>query len=146
MFSLGFGEIVIICLILIVVVGPERLPSVMKSVGKTMRTVRQASRDLRETVGLDELMREDVLRPIPPPRRPPPATIARSDEASAASPAQAPAPDAAASASGANVSDANASDANASDANASSASAQSDSAPVAPAAVTDTDPAGERKA
>lgn len=86
MFSLGFGEIVIICLILIVVVGPERLPSVMKSVGKTMRTVRQASRDLRETVGLDELMREDVLRPMPP-RRPPPATISRTDDSAATPPA-----------------------------------------------------------
>ena len=87
MFSLGFGEIVIICLILIVVVGPERLPSVMKNVGKTMRTVRQASRDLRETVGLDELMREDVLRPMPPVRRPPPATISRTDDAAPPAPA-----------------------------------------------------------
>lgn len=82
MFSLGFGEIVIICLILIVVVGPERLPSVMKSVGKTMRTVRQASRDLRETVGLDELMRDDYMRPLPPPPRPaPPATVSRAADA-----------------------------------------------------------------
>ena len=76
MFSLGFGEILIICVILIIVVGPERLPTVMKGLGKTMRTVREASREIRTTVGIDELMRDD-----PPPRpmyRPPPAaTIAR---------------------------------------------------------------------
>jgi sec-independent protein translocase protein TatB len=97
MFSLGFGEIVIIALILIVVVGPERLPSVMKNVGKTLRTVRQASRDLRETVGLDEMMREDVLRPMPPPRRPPPATVSRQPDPAppAVAPAAEPAPPAA---------------------------------------------------
>ena len=60
MFSLGFGEILIICVILIVVVGPERLPTMMKGVGKTMRTVRQASRDMRTTIGIDEMMREDL--------------------------------------------------------------------------------------
>jgi sec-independent protein translocase protein TatB len=79
MFNLGFGEILLICVILIVVVGPERLPSMMKTVGKTIRTVRQASRDLQTSVGLDELLREDVLEPMPrPPLMPPPAaTISR---------------------------------------------------------------------
>jgi sec-independent protein translocase protein TatB len=77
MFSLGFGEILIICVILIVVVGPERLPGLMKGVGKTMRTVREASRDLRGAIGIDEMMREDVLRPTPKPRKPPPAAVSR---------------------------------------------------------------------
>ena len=75
MFSLGFGEILVICVILILVVGPERLPAVMKGVGKTMRTVREASREIRTTVGLDELMRDDPPRPVY--RPPPPATVAR---------------------------------------------------------------------
>jgi sec-independent protein translocase protein TatB len=75
MFSLGFGEILVICVILILVVGPERLPTVMKGVGKTMRTVREASREIRSTVGLDELMRDDPPRPMY--RPPPPATVAR---------------------------------------------------------------------
>ena len=77
MFSLGFGEILVICVILILVVGPERLPAVMKGVGKTMRTVREASREIRTTVGLDELMRDDPPRPYY--RPPPPATIARAE-------------------------------------------------------------------
>lgn len=75
MFSLGFGEILVICVILIIVVGPERLPTVMKGVGKTMRTVREASREIRSTVGLDELMRDDPPRPVY--RPPPSATVAR---------------------------------------------------------------------
>jgi sec-independent protein translocase protein TatB len=76
--SLGFGEILVICIVLIIVVGPERLPSLMKNVGKAVRTVRQASRELQATVGLDEILREDVLyTPHDPPSPPPAATISR---------------------------------------------------------------------
>ncbi len=134
MFSLGFGEIVIICLILIVVVGPERLPAVMKNVGKTMRSVRQASRELRETVGLDELMREDVLRPMPQ-RRPPAATISRTDDAAPAAPPVAPPPNPSPAP---DVANANPSDP------APDAAGTSGAPPSS--TVTDPDPAGERKA
>jgi Tat protein translocase TatB subunit len=71
MFNIGFGELAIICIVLIIAVGPERLPSMMKTVGKTMRTLRQASRDLREQTGIDELLREDFSY-VPPPRKPAP--------------------------------------------------------------------------
>jgi Tat protein translocase TatB subunit len=77
MWNIGFGELAIICIVLIIAVGPERLPSMMKTVGKTVRTLRQASRDLRESTGIDELLREDFDF-HPPPRRPAPvASIAR---------------------------------------------------------------------
>jgi sec-independent protein translocase protein TatB len=76
--SLGFQEILVICVILIVVVGPEKLPAMMKGVGKALRTMREASREIRTTVGIDEMLREDVLRPPPPRPRPvPSATVAR---------------------------------------------------------------------
>lgn len=71
MFNLGFGEIAVILVILLIVVGPTRLPTLMKSTGKAMRTLRQASRDIQSSVGLDEMMREDILRPTPPKRIPP---------------------------------------------------------------------------
>lgn len=73
MFNIGFGELAIICIVLIIAVGPERLPSMMKTVGKTMRTLRQASRDLRASTGIDELLREDFDYHPPPPRPAPPA-------------------------------------------------------------------------
>lgn len=80
MWNIGFGELAIICIVLIIAVGPERLPSMMKTVGKTVRTLRQASRDLRESTGIDELLREDFDY-HPPPRRPAPvATVAREPE------------------------------------------------------------------
>ena len=99
--SLGFQEILVICVILIVVVGPEKLPAMMKGVGKALRTMREASREIRTTVGIDEMLREDVLRPPPPRPRPvPAATVARA----ASLPATAPAASApAANAQGANA-------------------------------------------
>jgi sec-independent protein translocase protein TatB len=83
MFNIGFGELAIICIVLIIAVGPERLPSMMKTLGKTMRTLRQASRDIRASTGIDELLREDLDLYAPPvrPRRP---AVATSPEAPAA--------------------------------------------------------------
>ena len=72
MFNIGFGELAIICIVLIIAVGPERLPSMMKTLGKTIRTLRQASRDIRASTGIDELLREDfdLYSPPAPSRRP----------------------------------------------------------------------------
>jgi sec-independent protein translocase protein TatB len=86
MFNIGFGELAIICIVLIIAVGPERLPSMMKTLGKTLRTLRQASRDIRASTGIDELMREDFdIQPAP--RRPfipssvlEPPPVSRSDD------------------------------------------------------------------
>ena len=89
MFNIGFGELAVICIVLIIAVGPERLPSMMKTVGKTVRTLRQASRDLRASTGIDELLREDFDYHPPPPRapvRPPeePAPVPREEPVAAA--------------------------------------------------------------
>lgn len=73
MFNLGFGELAVILVILLLVVGPNRLPTLMKSTGKAMRTLRQASRDIQSSVGLDEMLREDALKPPPPRSAPAPA-------------------------------------------------------------------------
>ncbi len=67
MFNIGFGEFLVIAIVLIIVVGPDRLPALMRTVGKTIRGVRQASHDLRTSVGLDELMHQDLLRQPPRP-------------------------------------------------------------------------------
>jgi sec-independent protein translocase protein TatB len=85
MFNLGFGELLVICVILIIVVGPERLPTLMRNVGKGMRTMRDASREIRSTIGIDELLNEDVMQPKPPKVPPPSATISRTPAAQALS-------------------------------------------------------------
>src|ERR1700743_1621099 len=74
MLNIGFGELAVHCIVLIIAVGPERLPSMMKTLGKTIRTLRQASADLRASTGIDEILRDDFdYRPRPKPYVPPPA-------------------------------------------------------------------------
>ena len=62
MFGIGFGEMLIIGVILLLAVGPKELPKLMKTVGKGMREVRKASNDLRKSTGIDELLNDDELR------------------------------------------------------------------------------------
>lgn len=68
MFGMSSGELLVIAIILLIAVGPDRMPTLMKAGGRALREFRKASQDLRRTVGIDELLRDD-----PPPRRVPPA-------------------------------------------------------------------------
>ena len=77
MFGIGFGEMLIIAVILLIAVGPKQLPSLMKTVGKGMRDVRRAADDLRRSTGIDELLRDEELRN--PLREPPPRPLSASD-------------------------------------------------------------------
>ncbi len=61
MFGIGSGELILIALVVLIAVGPKRMPQLMKAVGKGMRDLRKASTDLRKQSGLDDLMREDPL-------------------------------------------------------------------------------------
>jgi sec-independent protein translocase protein TatB len=62
MFGIGFGEMVIIAVILLLAVGPKQLPALMKTVGKGMRDLRRASDELRKSTGIDELLNDEDLR------------------------------------------------------------------------------------
>ncbi|MEO0324924.1 MAG: twin-arginine translocase TatA/TatE family subunit [Myxococcota bacterium] len=59
MFGIGTGEMLIIALVVLLAVGPSKMPVFMKTVGKGVRDLRKATRDLREQSGIDELLRED---------------------------------------------------------------------------------------
>lgn len=67
MFGIGFGEIVIILIVLLIAVGPEKMPTFMKALGRGLREFRRATRELRSSVGIDELLRDEDLRDL---RRP----------------------------------------------------------------------------
>jgi len=62
MFGIGFGEMLVIGVVLLLAVGPKQLPQLMKTVGKGMRDVRRAAEDLRRSTGIDELLRDEDLR------------------------------------------------------------------------------------
>lgn len=62
MFGIGFSEMLIIAVVLLIAVGPRQLPQMMKTVGKGIRDIRRAADDLRRSTGIDELLRDDDLR------------------------------------------------------------------------------------
>ncbi len=71
MFGIGPTELAFFLVIVLLAVGPDRLPAFMRTVGKGLRQVRNASREFKDAIGLDELMREgDPFRapPVRPPR------------------------------------------------------------------------------
>jgi sec-independent protein translocase protein TatB len=69
MFGIGLGEFMLLAVVLIIAVGPKAMPTFMKTVGKGMRQFRQAQQELRDQMGIDELMREDLSLKPPQSRR-----------------------------------------------------------------------------
>jgi sec-independent protein translocase protein TatB len=47
MFGLGFGEIVIIAILALVLLGPDRLPEAARTLGKTLQDLKKATDGLR---------------------------------------------------------------------------------------------------
>jgi sec-independent protein translocase protein TatB len=62
MFGIGFTEMRIIAVVLLIAVGPRQLPQMMKTVGKGIREIRKAADDLRRSTGIDDMMRDEDLR------------------------------------------------------------------------------------
>jgi sec-independent protein translocase protein TatB len=87
MFGLSFGEIVIIAVIALLLLGPDRLPDAAKTLGKGLREIRKATDDLKDQV--EQEIYSDVKKParpalvppvpaqpVPGPAGPPPAATA----------------------------------------------------------------------
>lgn len=74
MFGLGFGEIVIVLILALVLLGPQRLPDVAKQLGKALRDFRRATEDLKDQFET-ELYSEPPKQPARPalvePAKPP---------------------------------------------------------------------------
>lgn len=67
MLGIGFGEFLIVAIVLLLAVGPKSMPLFMRSMGRGIRQVRQAARELRSQVGIDELLQEELVPPGPLP-------------------------------------------------------------------------------
>lgn len=48
MFGIGFTELIVIAVIALVVLGPDRLPEMARVVGKAMRDLRETGREMRD--------------------------------------------------------------------------------------------------
>lgn len=54
MFGIGFTEIVVILIIALIVLGPDKLPELAKALGRAMREFRTATDDIKRSVsGID---------------------------------------------------------------------------------------------
>ena len=62
MFGIGGGEMVIIFLVLLFAVGPDKMPTFVRAISKGIRQFRATTDDLRKQVGIDALLGEDDIR------------------------------------------------------------------------------------
>ena len=69
MFEVGFSELLLIMVIALIVLGPEKLPGLVSRVGQWMGRARAMARQFREQL---EVEAAEASRP-PPPAAPPPA-------------------------------------------------------------------------
>lgn len=53
MFGLGFSELIIIAIVILLVVGPEKLPEFMQVLGRNIRKLRNASDELKDTLKIN---------------------------------------------------------------------------------------------
>jgi sec-independent protein translocase protein TatB len=60
-FGLSFGEILLLLVVGIIVVGPKNLPTMMRTAGQWIGRLRRMSSDLRSQSGIDDLIRQEGL-------------------------------------------------------------------------------------
>lgn len=86
MFGLGFGEIVVIAILALLLLGEKRLPEAARTLGKTLREIRQATDDLKDQIQTELYADErKASKPalVPPVPAAPPAPAGPPPEASA---------------------------------------------------------------
>jgi sec-independent protein translocase protein TatB len=60
-FGLGFGELLVVMLVAVVVLGPKELPRYMRKAGELAGRLRQLAFDMREKSGIDEVLRAEGI-------------------------------------------------------------------------------------
>src|SRR5690606_27167900 len=61
MFGIGAFELVVILIVALIAVGPDKMPGFVKTIGTAIREVRRTTRDLRASIGIDEVLRDEDL-------------------------------------------------------------------------------------
>jgi sec-independent protein translocase protein TatB len=60
-FGLGFGELLVVMMVAVVVLGPKDLPRYMRKAGQMASKLRRLAFDMREKSGIDEVLRAEGL-------------------------------------------------------------------------------------
>ena len=83
-FGIGFGEVLLILVVALVIWGPKRLPGIARMLGKTMNSLRKATNDLAtqvtREVDIEEKGREKKGELTSPDRNSTPRRDAKGDE------------------------------------------------------------------
>ncbi len=82
MLNIGGMEILVILVVALVVLGPDKLPGLMRTVGKATKELRKASTDFQRTIN-SEIADEETPKPATSQPEQPPA-MARSEPAAVA--------------------------------------------------------------
>ena len=94
--GIGSGELAVVMVIVLLIFGPKQLPEMARSMAKALRGIRRATDEIKEEIGLDQIMdggkvdRRDLdlskpYRPkTAPPQLPPPLPSAEEEEAESA--------------------------------------------------------------
>ncbi|HEY6728882.1 MAG TPA: Sec-independent protein translocase protein TatB, partial [Polyangiaceae bacterium] len=61
MFGISFSEIAVIAVIALVVVGPQKLPGMLRTMGLWVRKIRKMTTEVRAQTGIDEILREEGI-------------------------------------------------------------------------------------
>lgn len=76
MFEVGFTELLLICVIALLVLGPQKLPKVAQQVGRWMGRARTMARQFRDQLEEEAILEETKLSSKPAAATPPANTIA----------------------------------------------------------------------
>jgi sec-independent protein translocase protein TatB len=61
-FGFSFGELMVISMVTLVVVGPQKLPTMLKTMGSWARKLRKMTMDVRQQTGIDEMLRAEGIQ------------------------------------------------------------------------------------
>ena len=61
MFGFSFGEVVVLVVVVIIMVGPRQMPSMLRSAGQWLTKMRRMAFDMRSQSGIDQLLRDEGL-------------------------------------------------------------------------------------
>lgn len=61
MFGVSLSEILVIAVITLIVVGPQRLPGMLRTLGQWIARLRRLTTEVRVQTGIDEVLREEGI-------------------------------------------------------------------------------------
>ena len=80
MFEVGFSELLLIMVLALLVLGPQKLPKVVAEVGRWMGRARAMARQFREQLEVEAAEPQRPPPPAPPPPPPPVPTPTSTDD------------------------------------------------------------------